>query len=55
MVLLSSEPYRFDAGHFDEARALCPAASVQLVDGERLSWYGSRAAAGLRYLRELAG
>jgi hypothetical protein len=23
------------------------------VDGERLSWYGSRAIAGLAYLREL--
>ncbi len=53
-ILLSSEPYRFDPGHFDAARALCPAASVQLVDGERLSWYGSRAVDALRYLRELA-
>lgn len=53
-VLLSSEPYRFGAGHLDAARALCPRARVQLVDGELLSWYGPRAAAGLRYLRELA-
>jgi hypothetical protein len=27
---------------------------VRLVDGELLSWYGPRTAAGLRYLRELA-
>jgi hypothetical protein len=27
---------------------------VHLVDGEMLSWYGSRALAGLAYLRELA-
>jgi hypothetical protein len=27
---------------------------VRLVDGERLSWYGSRAIAGLAYLRELS-
>jgi hypothetical protein len=53
-VLLSSEPYRFDASHLAEAQALCPRASVQLVDGELLSWYGPRVAAGLRYLRELA-
>lgn len=53
-VLLSSEPYRFDAGHLAEAQALCPRARVQLVDGELLSWYGPRAAAGLRYLRELS-
>jgi hypothetical protein len=53
-VLLSSEPYRFTATHLPEAAALAPRASVQLVDGELLSWYGPRAADGLRYLRELA-
>lgn len=53
-VLLSSEPYRFDAGHLAEANALCPGVRAQLVDGEMLSWYGPRAAAGLRYLRALA-
>jgi hypothetical protein len=53
-VLLSSEPYRFDASHRALAQQLCPHASVQLVDGELLSWYGPRAGAGLRYLRELA-
>ncbi|MBA2723284.1 MAG: cobalamin-binding protein [Methylibium sp.] len=53
-VLLSSEPYRFDASHLAEAKALCPGARAQLVDGEQLSWYGPRAAAGLRYLRALA-
>ena len=53
-VLLSSEPYAFTERHFDEARALCPNASVRCVDGELLSWYGARAVPGLRYLRELA-
>ena len=53
-VLLSSEPYRFDAAHVQLAQALCPGAKVQLVDGELLSWYGPRAAAGLDYLRTLA-
>ena len=53
-VLLSSEPYRFDASHLLQAQALCPRASVQLVDGELLSWYGPRAAAGLAYLGDLA-
>ena len=53
-VLLSSEPYHFEAGHVAAAQALCPQAHVQPVDGELLSWYGPRAAAGLRYLRELA-
>jgi len=54
-VLLSSEPYPFGAKHVDEAQALCPLARVRIVDGERLSWYGTRAVAGLDYLRSLAG
>jgi ABC-type Fe3+-hydroxamate transport system substrate-binding protein len=53
-VLLSSEPYAFDASHVVQAQALCPQARVRLVDGELLSWYGPRTAAGLRYLRQLA-
>jgi ABC-type Fe3+-hydroxamate transport system substrate-binding protein len=53
-VLLSSEPYRFTNAHLAEAQALCPRARVQFVDGELISWYGPRAAAGLRYLRGLA-
>lgn len=53
-VLLSSEPYAFTADHLTLAQALAPQARVRLVDGELLSWYGARTAAGLRYLRELA-
>jgi ABC-type Fe3+-hydroxamate transport system substrate-binding protein len=53
-VLLSSEPYAFGPQHADAARALCPNAAVRIVDGELISWYGPRAAAGLRYLRALA-
>jgi ABC-type Fe3+-hydroxamate transport system substrate-binding protein len=53
-VLLPCEPYAFTAAHIAQAQALCPQARVRLVDGERLSWYGPRTAAGLRYLRELA-
>ena len=54
-VLLSSEPYAFGPQHADEAHALCPNAVIRHVDGELLSWYGPRALAGLRYLRELLG
>jgi ABC-type Fe3+-hydroxamate transport system substrate-binding protein len=53
-VLLSSEPYRFDASHLQEVKAWLPQATVQFVDGEMLSWYGSRAVKGLAYLAELA-
>jgi ABC-type Fe3+-hydroxamate transport system substrate-binding protein len=52
-VLLSSEPYRFTEAHAEmlERQIGKP---VLLVDGEMMSWYGSRALQGLRYLRELA-
>jgi hypothetical protein len=54
LVLLSSEPYTFGPDDVQAAAALCPQAEVRKVDGELLSWYGARAIAGLRYLRELA-
>jgi hypothetical protein len=54
-VLLSSEPFAFEARHAGEAQALCPNATVERVEGDLLSWYGSRAVAGLAYLRRLAG
>lgn len=53
-VLLSSEPYAFGLQHLAEAQTLCANAQVRLVDGELISWYGPRAAAGLRHLRLLA-
>lgn len=53
-VLLSSEPYAFGESHRQQAQALCPQARVRLVDGELLSWYGPRTAAGIRYALSLA-
>ena len=44
-IFLSSEPYPFAAKHGAEFQALCPAAKIEVVDGELFSWYGSR----LRY------
>lgn len=41
-VLLSSEPYPFGEKHVAEVEALVPGTRVALVDGEALSWYGSR-------------
>jgi len=51
-VFLSTEPYRFRERHLAEVERLSgrPAA---LIDGEMTSWYGSRAADGLRYLADL--
>lgn len=54
-VLLSTEPYRFRERQAEEVRALLPSgccAKVELIDGEMVSWYGSRAILGLRYLKK---
>lgn len=53
-IVLSSEPYRFTTRHVADLAARFPDKRVMLVDGEMLSWYGSRAIAGLDYLRDLA-
>lgn len=52
-ILLSSEPYSFRQTHLQalQQQVSCP---VILVDGEMLSWYGSRAVLGVGYLKELA-
>ncbi|MGO4307646.1 helical backbone metal receptor [Cupriavidus sp. RAF12] len=52
-VLLSTEPYRFTEDHADALERQL-GKPVMLVDGEMLSWYGSRAVAGVRYLKTLA-
>lgn len=53
MILLSSEPYRFTAGHKRELEQRQPL-PVHLIDGEMSSWYGPRAIAGLAYLAEFS-
>ncbi len=52
-MLLPSEPYHFAAQDVESLRTQrrFEGASVRLVDGEMVSWYGSRAVAGLEYLR----
>ena len=52
LILLSSEPYRFTQSHVAQLAAQT-GKPVQLVDGEMLSWFGSRAIAGLDYLQQL--
>jgi ABC-type Fe3+-hydroxamate transport system substrate-binding protein len=53
-ILLSSEPYRFRQRDVEELKGLLPPhVTVYLIDAEMTSWYGSRAIAGLRYLRDL--
>jgi ABC-type Fe3+-hydroxamate transport system substrate-binding protein len=52
LVLLSSEPYRFTEAHVDALEQQC-GKPVVLVDGEMISWYGSRSIAGIHYLKKL--
>jgi iron complex transport system substrate-binding protein len=54
-VLLSSEPFPFADRHVDvlAETTKIPSARFRLVDGELLSWHGSRTVAGLRYAGEL--
>ncbi|GBG02176.1 ABC transporter substrate-binding protein [Azospira sp. I13] len=60
-ILLPSEPYPFRDKDAQELAAdpVTGGTPVLAVDGEMISWYGSRAIAGLRYLaalrRELVG
>lgn len=51
-VLLSTEPFSFTKVHAQQLQQQIQK-PVILVDGEMLSWYGSRAIAGLSYLAEL--
>lgn len=53
-VLLPSEPYAFTDRHLAEVGRLGQR-PVSRIDGEMVSWYGSRAIAGLRYLTGLRG
>jgi ABC-type Fe3+-hydroxamate transport system substrate-binding protein len=55
-VLFSSEPFPFGERHLAAFRAAFPAHADKalLIDGQMVSWYGSRAIAGLHYLSAFA-
>jgi ABC-type Fe3+-hydroxamate transport system substrate-binding protein len=58
VVLLSTEPFPFKPSHADELAKLSGVARerIQIVDGEMLSWHGSRTPAGIDYAeRVIAG
>ena len=57
LVLLSSEPFPFAAIHADELAALTGLARERfhLVDGELLSWHGSRTPRGIDYAESVIG
>lgn len=55
MILLSSEPYPFRDKHIEEIRGLVGRRpDIRLIEGDMVSWYGSRAIAGVTYLQSLA-
>jgi len=53
IVLLSSEPYPFREKHRRQLLDELPGVRAALIDGELVSWYGTRALHGLPYLRRL--
>lgn len=52
-ILLSSEPYPFSEKHVADFQAMCPAARIDIVDGELFSWYGSRLRMSAAYFSRL--
>jgi len=52
-IFLSSEPYPFGEKHLAEFQEICPAARIQVVDGELFSWYGSRLRHSAAYFQQL--
>jgi endonuclease-3 len=55
VILLPTEPYRFNARHAAALRKRFPQARVHLVAGQAMTWYLSRTEEGLALLRGLAG
>ncbi len=52
-IFLSSEPYPFTEKHIAVFQEACPAARIQIVDGEMFSWYGSRLRFAPAYFRSV--
>ncbi len=53
LILLSSEPFPFKEKHIEQFKALCPNATIKIVDGELFSWYGSRLLQSPNYFKEI--
>ena len=55
VVLLSTEPFPFKPAHADELAAVAgmPRDRFEIVDGELLSWHGSRTPAGIDYAEQV--
>jgi ABC-type hemin transport system substrate-binding protein len=55
VVLLSTEPFPFADRHIDELAAVTglERAKFRIVDGELLSWHGSRTPRGIAYAEDV--
>ena len=53
VILLPTEPYRFNRRHHAEVQKRFPNATVHLVNGQALTWYLSRTETGLDLVRNL--
>jgi len=53
VILLPTEPFRFNRRHQAELQKRFPQAAVHLVDGQALTWYLSRTEQGLELVRSL--
>jgi ABC-type Fe3+-hydroxamate transport system substrate-binding protein len=53
LLLLSSEPFPFKQQHVNELQKKLPDVRIMMVDGEILSWYGSRLLKAPQYFRDL--
>jgi ABC-type Fe3+-hydroxamate transport system substrate-binding protein len=52
-IFLSSEPYPFKKDHIIQMKKLFPQTTIQLVNGELFSWYGSRLKLSYDYFKQL--
>lgn len=52
-IFLSSEPFPFKPEHIDELKIQFPDISIEIVDGELFSWYGSRLKKSFKYFDTL--
>ncbi len=52
-VLLSSEPFPFQARHLKHFQDILPQSRILKVDGELFSWYGTRLLQSRKYFEEL--
>ncbi len=54
IIFLASEPFPFKDQHIKAFEEDFPGSSIRLIDGEMVSWYGSRMLQGIPYLQKVS-